>query len=200
MPRSLTRDLATLLLAGLIAILGLLGWTGFRIWQAGQQDQRAVPVDAVVVLGAAQYDGRPSPVFEARLDHAIEMVLNGVAPMLVVTGGSRPGDRFSEAEAGRSYAVEHGVPEERILAESSGTDTRSSLANVAGLLRANGLGRAMFVSDRTHMLRVRLMARDLGITGFGSPTATSPTDRDPISTLGATAREVAAVVAYLVGR
>lgn len=200
MPRSLTRDLVTLLLAGTVAIIGLTGWMTFRIWQVGQQDERATSVDAVVVMGAAQYDGRPSPVFEARLDHAIELVRSGVAPRLIVTGGRQPGDRFSEAEAARRYAIDRGVPGELILAETSGTDTRSSLVNVAALLDSEGLERAIFVSDRTHMLRVRLLARDLGITGFGSPTASSPIDRDLAARAAATIREIAALAAYLAGR
>ncbi len=158
-----------------------------------------MPVDAVVVLGAAQYGGVPSTVFRARLDHAVELVLNGAAPWLVVTGGGQPGDRFSEAEVARAYAVEHGVSADRILAETTGRDTRESLANVAVLLRGNGLDRPLFVSDRTHMLRVLIVAHDLGIAGHGSPTWTSPADLEPGPRLAATLHELAALGDYFFG-
>ena len=199
MPRSLSGDLARLALSALLGLALLAGYTTFRIWQQGERDERAVPVDAVVVLGAAQYGGVPSPIFRARLDHAVELVLNGAAPWLVVTGGGQPGDRFSEAEAARAYAVEHGVSADRILAETTGRDTRESLANVAVLLRRNGLDRPLFVSDRTHMLRVLLVARDLGIAGRGSPTRTSPADLEPGPRLEATLHELAALGGYFFG-
>ena len=199
MPRSLSRDLARLALSALLGLALLAGYTTFRIWQQGERDDRAVPVDAVVVLGAAQYGGVPSPVFRARLDHAVELVLNGAAPWLVVTGGGQPGARFSEAEAARAYAVEHGVSADRILAETTGRDTRESLANVAALLRRNGLDRPLFVSDRTHMLRVLIVARDLGIPGHGSPTRTGPADLDPGPRLEAMLHELAALGDYFFG-
>ena len=200
MPRSLTGDLLRLLLAAGIAVILLAAWTTFRIWETGDRDQRALPVDAVAVLGAAQYDGRPSPVLQARLDHAVELVLNGSAKWLIVTGGRQPGDRFSEAEAARLYAIDHGVPADRILAESLGHDTLESLQNVATLLAERGLSRTLFVSDRSHMLRVLIQARDLGLTAFGSPTRSSPTDLDPASRVSATIRELAALGAYFLGR
>ena len=200
MPRSLIGDLGRLASAALALAVLLIAYGTFRIWQQGERDQRSVPVDAVVVLGAAQYDGNPSPVFRARLDHAVELILNGSAPWLVVTGGRQAGDRFSEAEVARAYAVARGVAPERILAESTGHDTRVSLANVADLLARHGLRRALFVSDRTHMLRILVMARDLGLAGFGSPTRTSPADRDAAARLDATLHELAALGEYFLGR
>ena len=199
MPRSLSRDLVRLALSALLGLALLAGYTTFRIWQQGERDERAVPVDAVVVLGAAQYGGVPSPVFRARLDHAVELVLNGAAPWLVVTGGRQAGDSLSEAETARAYAIAHGISADRILAETTGRDTRESLANVAVLLRRNGLDRPLFVSDRTHMLRVLIVARDLGITGHGSPTRTSPADLEPGPRLEATLHELAALGDYFFG-
>jgi uncharacterized SAM-binding protein YcdF (DUF218 family) len=171
----------------------LIGYAAFRVWQQGDRDDSGVPVDAVVVLGAAQYNGRPSAVFEARLDHAVRLVLDGAADTLVVTGGRQPGDRFSEAGVARTFALKRGIPAERILSENTGRDTRSSLENVAAVLEGAGLHSALFVSDRTHMLRVLVIARELGIEAYGSPTATSPTDSEPVSRLYASLREMAAL-------
>lgn len=172
-----------------------------RIWQVGARDERGQPVDAVVVLGAAQYDGRPSPVFAARLDHAVGLILGEVAPVLVVTGGRARGDRWSEAQAARRYAVERGVPDAAILAESSGNDTLSSLRNVAAILEAHGLHRALFVSDPSHMLRILTIARDLGIDGYGSPTPESRLEADAAGWFDAVVHELAALAVYhLTGR
>jgi len=195
-PRSLRGDIGRLLLATLVGVTLLAAYTTFRIWQQGDRDDRAVPVDAVVVLGAAQYDGVPSDVFRARITHAIELVLNGVADRLVVTGGRLPGDRFSEAGVARALALANGIPADHILAETTGRDTRSSLVNVAEVLRREGLHRALFVSDRTHMLRVLVIARELGIEAYGSPTASSPTDVDAWNRFYSTLRELGALGAH----
>jgi uncharacterized SAM-binding protein YcdF (DUF218 family) len=192
-PRSLRGDIGRLALAAVAAGALLTGYATFRIWQQGEVDERTAPVDVVVVLGAAQYDGVPSAVFRARLDHAVRLVLDGTADRLVVTGGRQPGDRFSEAGVARTFALKRGIPADRILSEATGQDTRSSLENVARVLQKAGLHRALFVSDRTHMLRVLLIARELGIEAHGSPTASSPTDTDPVSRLYATLRELAAL-------
>lgn len=197
MPRSLTSDLARLGLVTAVGLIVLAGYTSIRIWQVGQRDERGQPVDAVVVLGAAQYDGRPSPVFKARLDHAIGLVLNGAAPYLVVTGGKGRGDSLSEAEVARSYAVARGVDAGAILSEETGSDTLASLRNVRALFEERDLRRAIFVSDRTHMLRTLVIADDLGFDAYGSPTTSSPLDRDPLATLDAIRHEVVGLVAYL---
>ena len=176
------------------AVLAVL--TAVRIWQVGARDERGRQVDAVVVLGAAQYDGRPSPVFAARLDHAIALVLGDAAPLLVVTGGRAPGDRVSEAEAARAYALERGIAGSAILAESRGRDTLASLRNARDLLRERGLRRALFVSDPTHMLRILTIASDLGLEAYGSPTRSSPVDEDPGAWLDAVRHELAALALY----
>jgi uncharacterized SAM-binding protein YcdF (DUF218 family) len=195
-PRSLTSDLLRIVTAALAGTALLATFATVRIWQIGSRDDRGQPVDAVVVLGAAQYDGRPSPVFAARLDHAISLVLDDVAPILVVTGGKAPGDRVSEAEAARAYAISRGVPDGAILGETSGTDTLSSLRNVARMLHSRGERRAIFVSDPTHMLRVLTIARDLGIDAAGSPTRSSPVGRDLVSWLDAVRHELAGLALY----
>ena len=191
------RHLVRLLLAGLIVGFIAFGWATFRIWATGNQDDRP-NADAIVVLGAAQYNGRPSPVFRARLDHAVDLYEAGVARYLVVTGGKAKGDRTTEADAARSYAITRGVPASAILVEDQGRTTLESLRAVAALLRDHGLGSAIFVSDRTHMLRVLRIARDEGITAHGSPTATSPTDATLLSRADATIHELGALTLYFV--
>ena len=137
----------------------VLGYAAFRIWEQGNRDERPA-ADAIVVMGAAQYDGRPSPVFAARLDHAIELYHAGIAPVLIVTGGKAEGDRTTEAAIARAYAMRHDVPENAILGEDQSRTTLQSIRGVAGLMRDHGLGSAVFVSDPTHMLRVLRMASD----------------------------------------
>ena len=182
MPRPLTwrRRLADLAVVGLAFAIGgalLTGYTAYRVLEVGQHDNRR-QVDAIVVLGAAQYNGRPSAVLAARLDHAIELYKEGYAPYLVVTGGNLPGDLTTEAETGRRYAGNRGVPTSAILMENTGGTTLESIRNVRALFEAHGLHTALFVSDRTHMLRVLRLAADQGIEAWGSPTDTSPADTD----------------------
>ena len=183
---------------GALAIL-LIGAaaTTFRIWQQGDQDEQR-PADAIVILGAAQYDGRPSPVFEARLAHAVELYRQGLAKTLIVTGGRIPGDTTTEAAVARAYAISHGVPSTAIIGEDQARNTLTSMRSVAGLLRDRGLHTAVFVSDPTHMLRVLRMAADLGIEGYGSPAADSPTMGDPVARTQATIHELGALGVYFV--
>jgi uncharacterized SAM-binding protein YcdF (DUF218 family) len=189
--RHVTRLIVAAVVGGVLAV----GYTTFRVWQQGDRDDRR-QADAIVVLGAAQYDGRPSPVFRARLEHAVALYLDGLAPYLVVTGGKADGDRTTEADAARRYALDRGVPASAILVEDRGRTTLESLRAVGVALRERGLTEAVFVSDRTHMLRVLRMARDQGLRGWGSPTTTSPVDADPQRWLRATAHEVAALGVY----
>jgi len=195
--RSAAHEVAVVGLA-LVAGAGLvLAWATLRIWQRGEQDERP-RAGAIVVMGAAQYDGRPSPVFEARLRHAVDLWLDGVAPYLVVTGGGRPGDRTTEAATARTYALANGVPDSAILAEETGGTTLESIRNVAAIFRARDIRSAVFVSDRAHMLRVVRMAGDRGITAYGSPTATSPSDATWSARLEAVVHELGALVLYAV--
>ena len=180
-----------------VGLILAFGWASLRIWDTGNRDDRH-SADAIVVLGAAQYDGRPSPVFRARLDHAVDLFEAGVAPYLVVTGGKAQGDRTTEAAAARAFAIARGVPSAAILVEDRGRTTLESLLSVAKLLRDQHLASAVYVSDRTHMLRVLRIARDSGITAYGSPTATSPTDATLLSRADATVHELGALALYFV--
>jgi uncharacterized SAM-binding protein YcdF (DUF218 family) len=193
----LVRALARLVLAGLIAAVAVAGYTAYRIWDQGNRDERP-PADAIVVMGAAQYDGRPSPIFAARLDHAIALYHEGVASRLIVTGGKREGDRTTEAASARIYAVQHDVPDEAILSEDTSRTTLQSIRRVAALMRDAGFESAVFVSDPSHMLRVLRMASDAGITAYGSPTRTSPLERDGLRRLDAIVHEIGALGVYFV--
>jgi uncharacterized SAM-binding protein YcdF (DUF218 family) len=184
-------------LIGIVVLTAVAGYAAYRIWdQAGRDERRTA--DAIVVMGAAQYDGRPSPLFAARLDHAIALFHEGVAPRLIVTGGKREGDRTTEAASAREYAISHGVPEEAILAEDGSRTTLQSIRGVDALMDASGLQSAVFVSDPTHMLRVLRMAADVGIDAYGSPTRTSPLERDPAGRLDATVHELGALGVYFI--
>jgi uncharacterized SAM-binding protein YcdF (DUF218 family) len=184
-------------LIGIVVLIAVAGYAAYRIWdQAGRDERRAV--DAIVVMGAAQYDGRPSPLFAARLDHAIALYHEGVAPRLIVTGGKREGDRTTEAASARAYAMNHGVPAEAILAEDGSRTTLQSIRGVQALMDSSGLRSAVFVSDPTHMLRVLRMAADVGIDAYGSPTRTSPLERDPVGRIDATVHELGALGVYFI--
>jgi uncharacterized SAM-binding protein YcdF (DUF218 family) len=189
------RDVGRLVLLGFVGIVLVGSYATYRIWAQGQVDEQR-PADAIVVMGAAQYDGRPSPIFAARIDHAVSLFRAGVAPTLVVTGGKADGDRTTEAASARDYAIARGVPSDAILVEDQSRTTEQSIRMVSTLMRDKGLSQAVFVSDRPHMLRVLRMARDDGITAWGSPTSTSPIEHDTAGRLDATVHELGALVAY----
>jgi uncharacterized SAM-binding protein YcdF (DUF218 family) len=191
------RDLIRLAGAACLGIVLVGGYATYRIWAQGQRDEER-PTDAIVVMGAAQYNGRPSPVFAARLDHAVSLYFAGVAPVLVLTGGKAEGDRTTEAAAGRDFAMALGVPADAILVEEQSRTTLESVRAVASLLAANNLDNAVFVSDRPHMLRVLRMAADQGVTAWGSPTQTSPIEGDLAGQVDATIHELGALAYYFV--
>lgn len=188
--------LIRLVAIAVVGSLGLAGFAAYRIYEQGQRDERPA-ADAIVVMGAAQYDGTPSPLFAARLDHAVNLFLDGVAPRLIVTGGKAEGDRTTEAASGRAYAIAHGVPAEAILTEDRSRTTLESIRGVAALMADDGMTSAVFVSDRSHMLRVLRMASDAGIQAYGSPTHTSPLDGDLVATADAFIHELGALAVYL---
>ncbi|HJW21764.1 MAG TPA: YdcF family protein [Candidatus Limnocylindrales bacterium] len=192
------RDLVALLLVATLGLGAALACTVVAIVRQGSLDESR-PADAIVVLGAAQYNGLPSAVFAARLQHAVELYHQGIASVFVVTGGKLPGDRYTEAETARAYALAHGVPKTAILAENDGRNTLQSIAAVGAILRSHHLTSAVFVSDRTHMLRVLRMATDQGLVAWGSPTPDSPTDLDPGSHGRAILHELAGLAAYFIG-
>lgn len=144
-----------------------------------QQDQRQ-PVDAIVVLGAAQYNGRPSPVLRARLDHALGLYRDGLAPLIVVTGGVGRGDTMSEALVGERYLRAHGVPPGAVAAAGEGRTTKTSMTAVAAWLHPRNIKRVLLVSDPFHMFRLRLEARRTSLEAFTSPTESSPISDNPV--------------------
>ena len=146
--------------------------TLMQVVRAGRQTDPS-PAEAIVVLGAAQYDGRPSPQLAARLDHALELYNDGVAPVVMVTGGNQPGDRFTEAEASANYLVDRGVPEAAIMQEDAGHTTYESLDAAADQLLDAGLDEVVLVTDPYHSLRSRLIADEVGLDAALSPTPTS---------------------------
>lgn len=188
----LIRNLMALL--GVFTTVYVVGLTLIIFWQAERDE--AQPVDAIVVLGTAQYNGRPSAVLRARLDHAVSLYTQGVAPVLVTTGGAGRDPRFTEAGVGRAYAISRGVPEEAILSEEDGASSWESLQNVAALLQARGWRRIVLVSDPFHMTRLKLMARGLGLEPSASPTRTSPISRRPVTEMFYVLREVAGVTVF----
>ena len=149
-----------------------LGWMGaVLLWSTIDQ---ARPAESIVVLGAAQYDGHPSPVLRARLDHAVDLWNRHMAQIVILTGGRGSGDTTSEAAVGRSYVKRHGVPDTAILLENEGRTTRASLIAVSRMLSDRGMKTAILVSDPFHMLRLWILSRRLGFTPYTSPTRTSP--------------------------
>ena len=156
----------------LIGVLVYLAISFYQVWATGRADQTQ-PVDAIVVMGAAQYDGEPSPQLAARLDHVVELWPRGLAPLVVVTGGNRPGDRFTEAEASAAYLIERGVPADAIVLEDAGTTSYESLRGVRELLGQRNLDDVLIVTDPYHALRSRLIAEEVGLQAHVSPTSTS---------------------------
>ncbi|MGB8861115.1 MAG: YdcF family protein [Ilumatobacteraceae bacterium] len=160
----------TAALVGVLALYYLC--TLWIVFRTGNTDQ-ARRVDAIVVLGAAQYDGRPSPQLAARLDHVVELWQRGLAPLVVTTGGNQPGDRFTEAQASAAYLEDRGVPADAIV-QVGGSTSYDSLLEARDELRGRSLGSVLLVSDPYHALRIRLISQELGLTAYVSPTRTSP--------------------------
>ena len=155
----------------LVVLLGL-GLTALAVWRSAHTDDasRVQQADVILVLGAAQYGGEPSPVFEGRLEHAAMLYGEGRATTVVVLGGSAPGDTSTEAEAGRDWLVAEGLPSDAVVASSVGTTTLESLRAAADWMQARDLHSAFLVSDPWHNLRVKRMASDLGIEAYASAT------------------------------
>ena len=173
-PRWSSRRKIVLAAAALLGALWML--SAARVLLVASRDE-AAPVDAIVVLGAAQYRGRPSPVLRARLDHAIGLYARGLAPRLVLTGGIAEGDTASEAAVSRSYALQAGVPDSAILLENEGRTTHQSLERVARLLQARRLHSVVLVSDPFHLARAGQIGRRHGLEVRTSPTTTRGTWR-----------------------
>lgn len=159
--------------AGMLVALGLayLAVSFWQVWATGRSDE-ARPVDAIVIMGAAQYDGRPSPQLAARLDHVVDLWPEGLAPIVIVTGGNQPGDRFTEADASATYLTERGIPVDAIVLEGDGSTTWESLRNVEAQMGAT-IESVLIVTDPYHALRSRLIAESVGFEAYVSPTPTS---------------------------
>lgn len=163
-----TRSLGLVVLGWVISVLGVLAW--------GRREASA-PADAIVVLGAAQYAGRPSPVLRARLDHAYDLWKERKAPTVILTGGHGDGDTISEAEVGVRYLQRRGIPAKAMLAETQGRDTEQSIAAVAAMAGQANVGSVILVSDPFHMFRLQLLSWRHGLRAACSPTRTSPIAR-----------------------
>jgi uncharacterized SAM-binding protein YcdF (DUF218 family) len=166
----LARRLLSLVL--LLAVVAVVVTVGRVLWVAHSDSRR--PSDAIVVLGAAQYDGRPQEVLRARLDHAAALLRAGVAPRIITVGGSRPGDRFTEAASGRDYLTGKGIPAAEVVAVGTGSDTLDSMQAVAKVMRSHRWDSAVVVTDPEHSLRSRAMLRDQGVDAVASPTRSGP--------------------------
>ena len=162
-----------ILRGALITVIVVWSVSAAAVLLWGARD-RARASDAIVVLGAAQYVGRPSPVLRARLDHALDLWQRGLAPRLIFTGGTGVGDTTSEAAVSRIYALRHGVPDTAILMEKEGRTTRESIAAVSVIMHARQMRTAILVSDPFHMMRLRILSTQYGVDAYTSPTKTSP--------------------------
>lgn len=194
MRRVVRLTFAAAIVAGLLALV-VVGGTAFRVWQVARTTD-LTSADAIVVLGAAQYDGVPTPVFEARLEQALKLYRAGVAPTIITVGGRQPGDVFTEASAGRNYLASSGVPGENLLPVETGSDTLQSMRAVHNAMLDRGMRTAVLVSDPWHSLRARTMARDVGIEAWAAPTRQGPAVFTRESQFNAVTRETGALLWY----
>ncbi|HEX2196310.1 MAG TPA: YdcF family protein [Actinomycetota bacterium] len=180
----------------LVVLLAYPAWLAWRIWDQSHNDE-VRPADAIVVLGAAQYDGKPSPVLQARLDHALYLYEEDLSATVIVTGGRREGDRFAEADAAAMYLQAEGVPPQAILEEDQGTTTLESLERVRELSRDEGIDSVLLVSDPLHSERVKTMAEDLGFEeAWTSPASYVELNRTRRTKAQELLHEIASLAAY----
>jgi len=197
-PADIVRRTLLVATAMAVSLVAYFVVTLLQVWSTGRDDsfaQGVGQVDALVVLGAAQYDGRPSPQLRARLNHALMLWQRDAAALIVVTGGKRAGDRFTEAETSRDYLVARGVPAEAIVVEPRGTSTFESLAAVRNDDVTRTLQRVVVVSDPYHVMRAQLVARELGFDATSSATRSGITRGT-----GALRRNVRESLGIMVGR
>jgi uncharacterized SAM-binding protein YcdF (DUF218 family) len=154
-----------------LLLLAFLVYWGFLCWQIVRQSRldEARAADAIVVLGAAEYGGKPSPVYRARLEHASSLFEKGLAPFVITSGGPGGEVSFSEGQVGRDYLAGHGIPESQLIAETQSRDTSQSAQRIAAIMRENGMKSCIAVSDGYHMYRVKKMLEAQGVTVYGSP-------------------------------
>ena len=183
--------------AVVLAALLLVASTAAAIWWTARQDARPAS-DAIVVLGSAQYNGVPSSIFAARLEHALSLWEDGVAPVVVTVGGKAAGDQFTEAEAGRDYLAAAGVPTDSLLAVPEGVDTLESMRAVGAAFAERGWSRAVLDTDPWHAMRAERMAEDAGMTAESSPTRQGPAVQTRATQFRYILRETAAYLLYRV--
>ena len=161
-------------IATVLALLGLTVLGFMAAIYAEARGDEARPVDAIIVLGTTQWNGVPRPVFEARLEHTLDLYNRGLAPTIIVTGGKQDGDNFTEAETAETWLVDRGVPEDAILMEDRGRDTWENMRGAREASRANNIQSVLIVSDGFHLFRAERMADAVGFDAYTSPTPGSP--------------------------
>ncbi|MGN6090060.1 MAG: YdcF family protein [Actinomycetes bacterium] len=194
MPRAV-RVVLRLLGALVVVAVAVVAVTAGRVWWTARQDDRPRS-DAIVVLGASQYNGRPSAVLRSRLEHALQLWQDKVAPVIVTVGGRQPGDQYTEAGAGRQWLHEHGVPTDDLVAVETGDDTLASMKAVAAAMRQRSWDTAVLVTDPWHSLRAAAMARDQGLDVATSPTRSGPANASRETELRYIVRETGAYLYY----
>ncbi len=187
--------MARVVAAAVLAFVLLVSSTALAIWWNARQDDRPVS-DAIVVLGSAQYNGVPSSIFEARLEHAVALYEDGVAPVIVTVGGRAAGDEFTEAEAGQEYLANSGIPGDALLAVPEGVDTLESMRAVSTAFDEHGWTSAVLVTDPWHALRAERMAEDAGLEAESSPTRQGPAVETRATQFRYILRETAAYLLY----
>jgi len=187
--------------ATVVALLGLLALSMYFVYIyseirdfAARDEARAA--DVIIVLGAAQYNGRPSPVLKARLDHAFDLYTHGLAPAIITTGSYGPDPNFTEAEVGRKYLVQRGVEVTDIITEQGSGTTSDTIRAAVGLLKAKSWGTVLVVSDGFHLFRVKKMFADNGIAAYTSPAPNSPIEMEASQRFWHSIREVVLFSAY----
>ncbi|MGO8987161.1 MAG: YdcF family protein [Terriglobales bacterium] len=191
------RPWVLLLLAVVGALALFFGITGSRIVRAATESP-ANKADVIIIFGAAEYSGHPSPVYRARLDHGYELFEKGMAPVVITTGGSAQDPDFSEGGVGRDYLLRRGVPEQALIAETQGSDTAQSAARVANIMRVNGMRSCIAVSDAFHVFRIRALLEHEGVQVEVSPRPESR-PRHWWERFGAVMREAASYLAWKAG-
>jgi uncharacterized SAM-binding protein YcdF (DUF218 family) len=183
-------------IAVVVVLLAYPLYLAYQVWSQSHRDENH-SADAIVVLGAAQYDGEPSPIFKARLDQAAYLYREGFSTTVIVTGGKQEGDRFTEAEAGANYLVSQGVSSEAFLLENQGSTTLESLREVRDLADEHGIQSVLLVSDPMHSERIKRIAGDLGFSAvYSSPASYISLNRSRATKARELAREVASIIAY----
>jgi uncharacterized SAM-binding protein YcdF (DUF218 family) len=183
-------------IAVVVVLLAYPLYLAYQVWSQSHRDENH-SADAIVVLGAAQYDGEPSPIFKARLDQAAYLYREGFSTTVIVTGGKQEGDRFTEAEAGANYLVSQGVSSEAFLLEDQGSTTLESLREVRDLADEHGIQSVLLVSDPMHSERIKRIAGDLGFSAvYSSPASYISLNRSRATKARELAREVASIIAY----